>query len=129
MLAVLAPAHIASDQELAEAREALAYWEKRARTLPLHTVRMRREARTMAARWRGRVADAERAVYGAGLLGALFLLAAERRLPQPVVHTGRRLARRAGQLATLLLVAVLTLLVLGAVALFETVAAIFRALG
>jgi len=129
MLAVLAPAHIAADDDLADARESLDYWESRARTLPLHAVRMRREAREMAARWRVRVADAERTAYGAGVLGALLLLAYERRLPQPIVHRGRRLVRRAGQVAALLLVAVLTLLVMGAVALVELVGAVFRALG
>jgi hypothetical protein len=129
MLAVLAPAHIAADHDLAEARESLDYWESRARTLPLHAVRMRREAREMAARWRVRVADAERTAYGAGVLGALLLLAYERRLPQPIAYRGRRLARRAGQVAALLLVAVLTLLVMGAVALVELVGAVFRALG
>ena len=36
MLAALAPARIDADAELADARESLAYWEDRARTLPLH---------------------------------------------------------------------------------------------
>src|SRR6476661_1807565 len=122
MLAALAPARIAADAELAEARESLAYWEERARMLPLHAVRGRREAREMAARWRGRVADAERAAYGAGLLGAMLLLATERRLPQPMVHTGRMMARRAAQLAGLVLVA-------GVVAAVELLTALLRALG
>ena len=129
MLAALAPARIAADAELADARESLAYWEERARTLPLHSVRGRREAREMAARWRGRVADAERAAYGAGLLGAMLLLATERRLPQPLVHTGRMMARRAAQLAGLVLVAMLALLVTGIVAAVELLTALLRALG
>ena len=129
MLAALAPARIAADAELADARESLAYWEERARMLPLHAVRGRREAREMAARWRGRVADAERAAYGAGLLGAMLLLATERRLPQPLVHTGRVMARRAAQLAGLVLVALLALLVTGVVAAVELLTALLRALG
>jgi hypothetical protein len=129
VLAALAPARIAADAELADARDSLAYWEERAHTLPLHAVRGRREARDMAARWRGRVADAERAAYGAGLLGAMLLLATERRLPQPVVHTGRVMARRAAQLAGLVLVALLALLVTGIVAAVELLTALLRALG
>ncbi|HET8949832.1 MAG TPA: hypothetical protein VFN44_04950, partial [Solirubrobacteraceae bacterium] len=80
MLAALAPATFGSDRELEDARESLAYWETRARTLPLHAVRRRREAREMTHRWQVRVAEAERTVYGRGLLGALLLVAAERRL-------------------------------------------------
>jgi hypothetical protein len=83
----------------------------------------------MAARWRGRVADAERAAYGAGLVGAMLLLATERRLPQPLVHTGRVMARRAAQLAGLVLVALLALLVTGVVAAVELLTALLRALG
>ena len=76
MLAALAPATFGSDRELEDARESLAYWENRARTLPLHAVRRRREAREMTHRWQARVAEAERIVYGRGLLGALLLVAA-----------------------------------------------------
>ena len=72
MLAALAPATFGSDRELEDARESLAYWETRARTLPLHAVRRRREAREMTHRWQARVAEAERIVYGRGLLGALL---------------------------------------------------------
>ena len=60
---------------LEEARESLAFWEERARRLPVHNVRGRREARAMAARWRTRVAEAERVHYGRGLAGALLQLA------------------------------------------------------
>jgi len=128
VIAVLGPTRIAADADLADARESLDYWEARARSLPLHAVRRRREAREMADRWRDRVADAERAAYGAGLLGALLLLAAERRLPQPVRRTGRLIARRVAQAAAVLCVAVLALLVTGAFALYEVLAALVRAL-
>ncbi len=53
-------------------------------------MRKRREARAMAARWRERVSEAERAEYGAGLLGAIFMVLAERRLP---THTSRQIVR------------------------------------
>jgi hypothetical protein len=128
MLAVLAPARIHADTELADARESLAYWEQRARTLPVHAVRRRREARDMAVRWRGRVADAERAAYGAGLLGALLLVATERRLPQPLRQKGRLVARRTAQAAAVVCVAVVALVLAGAVAAVELLAAVIRAL-
>ena len=51
----------------------------------------------MAARWQRRVAEAERLVYGRGLLGALLLLAAERRLPQGARRSGSVVARRVAQ--------------------------------
>src|SRR4051794_17709543 len=82
-----------ADVELQEARESLAYWETRARDLPLRAVRRRREARELAARWRGRVAAAERARYGSGVVGFLTQLAAEGRVSQPVRQGARRVAR------------------------------------
>src|SRR5205809_1132029 len=113
----------AADADLADARDALAYWETRARSLPHHAVRRRREARELAARWRGRVADAERTAYGAGILGAALLFATERRLPAPFYARGRMVARRAAQLATVVCVAVLALLVASVVTAVEVIAA------
>lgn len=104
------------DLELHDARSSLAYWEDRADRLPLHAVRRRREAREMTTRWQHRVAEAEREAYGRGLLGMLALITAEGRLPEPARQTGRRVARRATQLGLALFVAVLTLIVVGAVA-------------
>ena len=43
----------------------------------------------MAERWRSRVSEAERLEYGAGLLGAIFMVMTERRLPTTARHTGR----------------------------------------
>ncbi len=74
---------------LPEARESLDYWERRAHTLPRLAVRKRREAREMAARWHERVSEAERLEYGAGLLGVVFMVLAERRLPVGARRTGR----------------------------------------
>src|SRR5690242_14474260 len=84
---------LTSRQDLVDARESLDYWEQRAQRLPPYALRRRREAQVLARRWRTRVADAERARYGPGLLGALLMLALERRLPQPTRHAGRTLAR------------------------------------
>jgi hypothetical protein len=116
------------EHDLEQARESLDYWEDRARRLPLHAVRGRREAREMAARWRDRVTAAEQAAYGRGLLGLVLLVAAERRLPEATRARGRTLARRGMQLATVVFVAVVTLVVAGLVAAVEILAAILDAL-
>jgi len=128
MLASYAPATFGPDQELDDARESLAYWEDRARTLPLHAVRGRREARQMADRWQARVAEAEAVVYGRGLLGALLLLAAERRLPQGARRTGRTVARRVLQVAAFAVVCLFVLAVAGMWMFVELVSALFGAL-
>ena len=78
---------------LVEARESLDYWESRLRTLPRRAVRQRLEAREMAARWRERVNAAELAEYGPGLIGTLFMLLTERRMPMRTQHTGAQLVR------------------------------------
>jgi hypothetical protein len=112
---------------LDDARESLAYWEDRARRLPLHAVRRRREAREMTLRWQARVAEAERTHYGRGLLGAVLLLAAERRLPEPTRRAAQRIARRTAQAALVLVVALLTLVVAGLYAATEVVAVLLDA--
>jgi hypothetical protein len=128
MLAALAPAHLAADRDLEDAREALAYWETRARTLPRHALRRRREAREMTARWQVRVAEAERLAYGRGLLGALLLLAAERRLPYRVHRSGAVVARRIAQAFAVAFVCLVALAVAGAWAFVEVLGAVLRAL-
>ena len=128
MLAALAPAIFGSDRELEDARESLAYWENRARTLPLHAVRRRREAREMTHRWQVRVAEAERTVYGRGLLGALLLVAAERRLPQQTRHRGQVVARRLVQATVALVVLLAALAVAGVWAFVEVVVSLLSAL-
>jgi len=75
---------------LVEARESLSYWEHRLQTLPRTAVKARREAREMAARCRERVDAAERAEYGQGVLGAIFMAMAEKRLP---THTKHQIVR------------------------------------
>ena len=128
MFAALAPATFRRDRELDDARESLAYWENRAHTLPLHAVRRRREAREMTHRWQARVAEAERTVYGRGLLGALLLVAAERRLPQQVRRSGHMVARRVAQAAVALFACLIALAVIGAWAFVELVSALLGAL-
>jgi len=128
MFAALAPTTFAPDRELEDARESLTYWETRARTLPLHAVRRRREAREMAARWQARVAEAERMVYGRGLLGALLLVAAERRLPATARRTGHVVARRVAQAAVVVVVCLMALAVAGVWMVVELVSALLGAL-
>ena len=83
----------AAVDELAEARELLAYWERRARRLPRWALMRRREARDMARRWRERVREAEEDRYGRGLLGMASMYAIERRTPTSLAHRGARPAR------------------------------------
>lgn len=118
----------AAAHELDDARESLTYWETRLETLPVRAVRKRREARAMAARWHERVSEAERRRYGAGLLGALLLLVAERRLPVDARRSGRRVARTAVRAGVAMGVALVALLVIAGVAAVELLAAIVRAL-
>jgi len=101
---------------LPEARESLTYWETRLQTLPRRAVHKRREAREMAARWRERVSQAELAEYGPGLIGAIFLLLSERRLPTQVRHTSHQMVK-IGVGVALTLAATLTLLAVALVAL------------
>jgi hypothetical protein len=113
--------------DLEDAREALAYWERRAGTLPRRALRRRREARAMAQRWHARVAEAEAAAYGRGLLGALALAVTERRLPERARHTGRTVARRTRQAAVVAVTATAALLVLALVAVVQVLSALAHA--
>jgi hypothetical protein len=110
---------------LVEARESLDYWEARLRTLPRRAVRQRREAREMAARWRERVNQAELAEYGPGLLGTLFMVLTERRVPMRTQHTGQQLVR-AGKVVLVTTAAfALTLMTLLCVVLVALLVALF----
>lgn len=91
--------------ELQDAREALAYWERRVLSVPRRAVRDRREARENIHRWELRVVEAERARYGRGVGGALVMLGVERRLPEAVRRGGQRMARRTKRTLTAIVVA------------------------
>jgi hypothetical protein len=54
---------------LEQARESLAYWTRRRASLPVYKRAARREADEMMSRCRQRVAEAERRLYGTGLMG------------------------------------------------------------
>ena len=102
---------------LIEARESLSYWENRLQTLPRTAVLKRREAREMATRWRERVTEYERAQYGAGLLGAVLQLLAEKKLPtqasRQLVRVGKGAAIVAATtMATMVLLTVIAFAVL-----------------
>jgi hypothetical protein len=109
--------------ELADARDSLVYWELRARRLPRYAFRRRREARTLAARWERRVAEAESARYGRGLPGALAMLVMEQRVPILLQARSRRVARRAVLGMKLMALSLLAVVALAAVAMIELVAA------
>jgi hypothetical protein len=115
----------AGADELAEARELLAYWEQRARRLPRWALMRRREAHAAARRWRERVRDAEQLRYGRGLRGAASQLALERRMPTALAHRGHQAARLAVYTAA---TAVITLLLVLAAALAVVAEAILGAL-
>src|SRR4051794_15007431 len=120
---------LAAGVDLDDARESLAYWEDRARRLPRYAVRRRREALTMAERWRSRVVQGEGVKYGRGLVGALLLLVIEGRFPESARHT-RRVVRRRWRQATLAMLGVIVVLGLTAlVAAVELVTALVHALG
>ena len=111
--------------ELADARESLAYWEARAQRLPPYAFRSRREAREMARRWRERVAAADRSAYGAGLVGALLLLATEGRLPERTRHAGRVAAHRGVQALTIAAITCAAVALLAFVAVVNMVMSLF----
>jgi hypothetical protein len=99
-----------SAEELDEARELLEYWERRARRLPRWALGRRREARTMAARWRERVCAAEQQRYGRGLLGTASQLALEHRMPTALGHRGRQAMRVTAYAAVTFAVALMLVL-------------------
>jgi len=61
---------------LEQARASLAFWSERRGRLPFYCLRDRREADEMIRRWRTRLAAAERARFGTGILGQIRRLLA-----------------------------------------------------
>ena len=110
---------------LPEARESLTYWESRLERLPRRAVRKRREAREMTVRWRERVSEAERSEYGAGVLGAVLLFLAERRLPTSAQQTSRQLVRVGAGVAATVAMALIAVLVVAGVVAIEVLRALF----
>ncbi len=115
-------------QDLVDARESLSYWTRRTQRLPLRAVRKRREARILARRWSARVAEAERAHYGGGVVGALLMVLLDRRLPEPSLQAGRRVARWTRGAFAVAAVAVVALTVTAMLAAVELIAAILGVL-
>jgi hypothetical protein len=109
---------------LPEARESLTYWESRLERLPRRAVRKRREAREMTVRWRERVREIERLEYGAGVLGALLLFVAERRLPLGAQQKSRKLVRVGAGVAAAFVLTVVALLVIAGVIAVEVLRAL-----
>jgi hypothetical protein len=67
--------------DVVEAREALDYWSRRADQLPWHRRAARREARELAARWRGRLVAAHLERWGLGRFQSVLV---------PLLDTGGR---------------------------------------
>ena len=82
----------------------------------------------MASRWRDRVCEAERVQYGAGVLGAVLMVLAERRLPTEARYASRRVARVASRTAFAAFALLAAVLVVAGVAIVELLAAIVSAL-
>jgi hypothetical protein len=78
----------------------------------------------MTVRWRERVSEIERREYGAGLLGAVLLFLAERRLPVSSRRTSRRVMRIGIGVATTMVVALVTVLVIAGVIAVEVLRAL-----
>ncbi len=64
-----------------QAREAYLFWQHRLNSLPIHKRSEREEAERMTARWKDRLAKAERHHYGPGLLEQLLSALGVRRMP------------------------------------------------
>ena len=79
----------------------------------------------MTLRWRERVSEIERHEYGAGVLGALLLFMAERRLPLGAQQTGRKLVRVGAGAAAAFVLALVALLVVAGVIAVEVLRALF----
>jgi hypothetical protein len=69
---------------LEQARASLEYWSQRRSGLPFYRLRDRREADEMIRRWRTRLAAAERARFGTGLVGLFRRLLAREQPPWTV---------------------------------------------
>ena len=76
----------------------------------------------MVERCRARVNEAERAEYGPGFLGAIFMAMAERRLP---THTTRQIVRVGKGAAMLAAATVATMVLLTVIAFIVLLALIF----
>ena len=78
---------------LEDSRRSLEYWQERRRRLPVYQRAARREAREMAARWEGRVREAELLRFEATVAGRILKVVGLSRLYAKVlpVNKGRLL--------------------------------------
>jgi hypothetical protein len=76
--------------EVDEAREAHAYWARRAEVLPWYRLAARREARELASRWRARLVRAQLESWRLGAVADLVApWFAPRRRRRPQLYTAR----------------------------------------
>jgi hypothetical protein len=98
-------ADLTAPPPLEEARESYLFWRRRLAQLPRYKRAERSEAEQMAARWKQRLAAAERERYGPGLLEQVFDALSIRWRPNP-----RRLIAGLGALAALGLLILIALI-------------------
>lgn len=97
---------------LQDARDAYLFWQHRVHALPVHKRAERKEAEQMAARWKARLAEAERERYGPGLVEQLLSVLGVRRAPTlPSRHKMMVGVSLVALVAVLVLVALLVALV------------------
>jgi hypothetical protein len=103
-------AELTAPPSLEEAREAHEFWRQRLATLPVYRRAQRKEAEEMAARWKERLAAAERERYGPGLLEQLLTALGVRWRP-PRLPSRRKIVFGLSAIAVVTLVVLIALLV------------------
>lgn len=99
-------AELSAPPALEDAQESLAFWRARLEELPVYRRAERREAHDAVERWEQHVRDAQRALYGPGLVEQLLESLGIRWRPQP-----RQLMLRLGAVAVVLALLVVALAV------------------
>ncbi len=105
-----------------EAQESLSFWRHRLAEQPVYKRAARQAAQVMVDRWRQRLAEAERARYGPGLLEQVLEGLGVRWRPNP-----RRLVAGLGVLAVVIVLGLIALVV-GVVVFWPELEPIVRAL-
>jgi hypothetical protein len=119
-------ADLTAPPPLEQARESYDYWRQRAADLPVYKRAERKEAQAMAQQWKERVAQAERARYGPSVLEQILAALGIRRPPH---LPSRRKIITGLSIATILLLMVLILLIVGVIAFWPDIHPIVRDLG
>jgi hypothetical protein len=103
-------AELTAPPSVEEARETYDFWRHRRATLPVYKHAQRKEAEEMAARWKERLAAAERQRYGPGLLEQLLTALGVRWRP-PRLPSRRKIVFGLSAIAVFVVVFLIALLV------------------